>query len=108
MSAWVDINYRGFWDVPRIFFVRHGGQLYLFDCPFDDVIEDYPETYAVYEKPELTELDYAGSWAHLADKAVRRIGEVPLDNVKFDPTLRRQIDMAVLTALLPQPARTSG
>jgi hypothetical protein len=108
MSTWADINYRGFWDVPRIFFVRHDGRLYLFDCAFDDEVEDYPETYAVYEMPELTDADYAGSWVHLADNAVRRLGEVPLDQVQFDPTKRRQINTAIFAALTPRPEKTPG
>jgi hypothetical protein len=106
MTAWADINYRGFWDIPRIFFVRHGGQLYLFDCPFDDTIDDYPDSFTVYEMPELTEADYAGSWAHLADKAIRRVGEVPVASVTFDPTKRRQIDTAIFANLTPRPAGT--
>jgi hypothetical protein len=81
MSIWADINYRGFWDIPRIFFVRFDDRLYLFDCQFDDVVEDYPDVYAVYEMPELTEADFAGSWGHLADGAIRRLGEIPLDQV---------------------------
>jgi hypothetical protein len=105
MSAWADINYHDFWDQPRIFFVRHDGRLYLFDCAFDDETEDYPETYAVYEMPELTEADYAGSWAHLAERAVRRLAVISLDDVQFDPTKRRQIDTAVIDALMPRPAQ---
>jgi hypothetical protein len=108
MSAWADIDYRDFWDQPRIFFIRHDGRLYLFDCAFDNETEDFHDTYAIYEMPELTEADYAGSWAHLADKALRRLGEIPLTQVRFDPTKRRQIDTAVLTSLLPHSARTPG
>jgi hypothetical protein len=108
MSSWADIDYRDFWDQPRIFFVRHNGRLYLFDCAFDDETEDYPDTYTVYEMPELTEVDFAGSWAHLADKATRRLGEIPLDRVQFDPTKRRQIDTAILDALTPRPAPSPG
>ena len=104
MNAWADIDYRDFWDQPRIFFVRHDGRLYLFDCAFDDETEDYPETYAVYEMPNLTESDYAGSWAHLSDRAIRHLGEIPLDQVRFDPTRRRQIDTAVFATLIPRPA----
>jgi hypothetical protein len=108
MSDWADINYRDFWDQPRIFFVRNADRLYLFDCAFDDELEDYPDTYAVYEVPELTESDLAGSWAHLADKAIRRVGEISLDQVRFDPTKRRQIDTVIFASLVPQPARTAG
>ena len=75
---------------------------------FDDETEDYPESYTVYEMPELTEADYAGSWAHLADKAVRRLGEVLLDQLQFDPTKRLQINTAIFAALAPRPAIMPG
>ncbi|HEX4590173.1 MAG TPA: hypothetical protein VH120_09620, partial [Gemmataceae bacterium] len=90
------------------FFVRYDGRLYLFDCAFDDETEDYLGMYAVYEMPELTKADFAGSWAHLADKAVRRLGNIPLDQVQFDPTKRGQIDTAVFANLIPRPAATPG
>jgi hypothetical protein len=108
MSAWADIEYRDFWDQPRIFFVHHDGRLYLFDCPFDEETEDFQDTYTVYEMPELTGTDYAGSWAHLPDKAIRSVGEVPLDQVHFDPTKRRQIDTAIFANLISRPATTPG
>jgi hypothetical protein len=108
MSTWADIDYRDFWDVPRIFFVRHQGRLFLFDCPFNDDIEDYGETYTVYVMPELSEAEWGGSWAHLSQKATQRLGEIPIDQVQFDPSKRRQIDTAVLNALTLHPARTPG
>src|SRR2546421_11537120 len=108
MSTWADIRYLGFWDVPRIFLVRHGGQLFLFDCPFDEGLDDYPETYAVYLMPELTEAELAGSWHRLAEKAVQRLGEIPVSAVQFDPTRRRQIDTAILNTLPLQPHARPG
>jgi hypothetical protein len=108
MSAWADINYRGFWDVPRIFFVRHDDRLYLFDCPFDEGVEDYAENYQVYLMPEIPEADLPKDWTTLPARAIRRVGEVPVASVKFDPTKRRQIDTAILDALTPRPAHSPG
>lgn len=109
MTEWVDIiDYRDFWDVPRIFFVRHDGQLLLFDCPFDEEIEDHPDTYHVYLMPELAPNDLAGSWAHLSQRAIRLLGVIPIQDVAFDPTHRRQIDGSVLASVLPPPVRTLG
>jgi len=108
MSGWSDIDYRDFWDQPRIFFVCYEGQLILFDCAFDDEIEDYRDFYSVYLMPELSADDFAGSWAGLWRKAVRKLGETPLNRVHFDPTKRRQIDTSVLDSLLSHPARLSS
>ena len=105
MSRWVAINYREFWDVPRIFFAEDEGQLYLFDCPFDEETEDYPRDYQVYQMPELTETELSGSWENLERRAVRHLGQVPINRVDFDPTKRRQIDASILDAMI---ARTPG
>ena len=51
MNNAVPIEYLGFWDVPRNFLVRFQGKSYLFDCPFDDDLDDYPESYSVYSFP---------------------------------------------------------
>lgn len=98
MTRTVPISYREFWDVPRIFLAEEDGQLYLFDCPFDEATEDYPDEYRVYLMPHLTEPELAGSWAGLHRKAVREVGTVPISRVAFDPTRRKQIDAAVLDA----------
>jgi hypothetical protein len=95
----VPINYRDFWDVPRIFFAEHAGRLYLFDCQFDEDTEDYPESYQVFLMPPLTDLDFAGSWADLWRKAVRKVGDVPVAAVRFDPTRRQAIGAEVFDLL---------
>jgi hypothetical protein len=108
MSGWSDIDYRDFWDQPRIFFVHHEGHLILFDCAFDNEREDYRGFYSVYLMPELSADDFSGSWAGLGLRAARKLGEIPLTRVQFDPTKRRQIDVSVLDSLLARPARLSG
>ncbi|MBX9625825.1 MAG: hypothetical protein K2X82_18640 [Gemmataceae bacterium] len=96
MTRWVPIDYRDFWDVPRIFFAAAGGDLFLFDCPFDEEVEDFPNDYRVHRMPPLTPDDRAGSWAELHRKAVRELGTVPVTAVTFDPTKRKFIDGAIL------------
>jgi hypothetical protein len=99
MSHWATIKYREFWDVPRIFLVQHQGKLFLFDCPFDEATEDYPDQYRVYILPELTDDELAGSWDKLSSQATRFLGEVPVNSVLFDPTKRKEIDTKVLDDL---------
>jgi hypothetical protein len=112
MSQWVPINYRDYWDVPRIFFAQYGGVLYLFDCQFDRDLEDYPESYRVFRMPALSRGDYEGSWEHLWKRADEFLGEVPVAAVRFDPTRRAAIDAGAFDAIRPasqlpaaQPAR---
>ena len=94
------IEYRDFWDVPRIFFVRKNGVLLLFDCEFNDQKEDYSDEYKVYIMPELP----AGeSWKGIFERATEYLGNVPVDKVNFDETRRKfiQDDLAFLIPLTP-------
>lgn len=108
MTDMIPIQYRDFWDVPRIFFTHYRGSLYLFDCPFDDEVEDYPNEYRVYLMPPLSPTDLAGSWADLWERAVRDLGSVPITAVAFDDTKRRQIAASVFDQLPATAVRLSG
>lgn len=104
MSDWIPIRYLGFWDVPRNFLVRWNEELLLFDCPFDDELDDYPDDYTVYQMPELLVRDIESNWAALPDKAVRVIGTVAVAAVQFDGTKRRAIQTGVFARLVSTPA----
>lgn len=101
------IQYRDFWDVPRVFLTHVEGKNYLFDCPFDDSLEDYPTHYHVYEMPALSKLQLKGSWLNLRNLAIAEIGTVPVQSVHFDPTRRQSIDLAIFNELLGQTASHS-
>jgi hypothetical protein len=103
-KGWVPIHYREVWDVPRIFVVRYGNRFLLFDCPFDEAIEDYPDSYHVYLMPPLTEQDLTGSWGHLAERAIEHLADVPISHVQFDPTKRQSVDAALLDELIARRA----
>jgi hypothetical protein len=92
MSKWVAIKYREFYDVPRIFLVEHRGRLLLFDGLFNEAIDEYPNDYKVYLMSPLRDEDTSGSWLGLRDKAIRPLGTIPVANLRFDSTHRREID----------------
>ncbi len=108
---WATIRYRDFYDIPRIFITAHDGKQYLFDCPFDDELDDYSDRYRVYQLPAISEDDLKGSWERLSERAVRLLGVVPVAEVQFDPTKRQRLDTAVIEALLarhdPQSTRVA-
>ena len=56
-ETWAPIRYRDFYDVPRIFLANYRGRLYLFDCPFDEETEDFPDFYHVYTMPPIPDED---------------------------------------------------
>ncbi len=99
---WAAIRYRDFYDVPRIFITALDGKQYLFDCPFDDELDDYSDRYCVYQLPVILDDDLEGSWERLPDRAVCLLGAVPVAEVQFDPTKRERINTTVIEGLLGQ------
>jgi hypothetical protein len=90
------IKYRGFWDVPRIFLTRYKGQLFLFDCAFDEQLEDYPDTYEVFLLPDIRDDEWPQDWTTLQAKAIRSLGSVPVSRIQFDATKRQSIETSIL------------
>lgn len=93
MSEWTEIIYRDFYDVPRVFLTRRGDRYLLFDCPFDEALDDYPTIYKVYLMADLPDERLGGSWVDIHHEAERYLGEIPVDRVSFDPTRRRTVDL---------------
>lgn len=109
--SWATIQYRDFYDVPRIFIASYDGTGYLFDCVFDDEIDDYANRYRVYQLPPIPDEDLEGSWEDLSERAERLLGSVPVAEVHFDPTKRQRINTTVIETLLahrdPQSTRVA-
>lgn len=105
MSVPVPIKYLGYYDVPRNFIVRYRGNTLLFDCAFDETLDDYWEYYKVYVLPPLRDEELPKDWTTLPARATGYLGQVPIGRVQFDPSRRKSIDSAVLDELLAhQPA----
>src|SRR5262245_53453171 len=100
MSTWVPIEYREFWDIPRVFIARYKGKTILFDCVFDECTEDFPDSYTAYLLPSLEDRDLAGSWDKLSALAIQSLGTVSVSSVRFDASKRREVDGAILDELL--------
>lgn len=102
--SWLTIRYRDFYDLPRIFITTHNGELYLFDCPFDEDRDDYSDRYTVNQLPPLSEEELQGSWEHLPERAACVLGTVPVAQVQFDTTKRNSIDTAILEEMIADRA----
>jgi hypothetical protein len=98
-GEWLSIRHRDFYDVPRLVVVEYQGVVYVFDSPFDDELDDYPDHYTVYRLPrsELRRLD-AASWEGLA-AAGEELGRIPVADVEFDATRRERLNAAVFGRL---------
>jgi hypothetical protein len=93
------IQYRDFWDVPRVFVTSYQGRHYLFDCPFNDELDEYPDHYEVFLTNSLPAEVLNGSWMNIRDQAIHHLGQVPVKSVQFDETMREEIDAGILKQL---------
>ena len=100
MSQRVPIEYRGFWDVPRIFLAHYEGHTFLFDCAFDQELDDYPDTYKVFLLPEIRDDELPQDWTTLHRRVLTYLGDFPVSDVSFDATRRQSIDSRPLDILL--------
>jgi hypothetical protein len=99
MKRWTPIKYRDFYDIPRIFLAETPEQVFLFDCPFNEEQDEYETTFKVYLMPAVGEQELAGSWKDLPRTATRLLGEIRTSDVEFDPTLRQQVNLEVVSRL---------
>jgi hypothetical protein len=88
----IEIEYREFYDYPRLFLVSLQGRDYFFDASFDDQIDDYPEVYQVDLMPTVSTEQRAGSWMDLRKLAIQHVGATNVDELHFDPTRRRYVE----------------
>ena len=102
ISKMIPFRYIEFYDVPRGIVLRYRGKLLLLQSAFNEDLDDYPDTYSVYELPESVELAGCGSWHFLENKELDRIGEIPVKALRFDSTKRKTLEPSVLDDLLPE------
>ena len=102
MSEMAPIKYMGFYDVPRIFITHYAGETFLFDCPFDEELEDDSDTYKVYMLPSINDEDLPKDWTSLHTRATHYLGEVPVKSVHFDQTRRKSVDTSIIDQLTKQ------
>jgi hypothetical protein len=99
MPTWVGFEYREFFDVPRSIVLSVEDRLVLLESPFSDESSAYSDDYELYLLPR--DVDLTGSWTELSATAIRRLGAIPVTHVQFDPTRRRQLNIASLRPLIP-------
>jgi hypothetical protein len=87
--------YGNFHDVPRcIVVLDRDFVLWLFDCPFDEALDEYREEYAVYRiGTDTLDAKRALRAQSVMDAlpAEAYVGTVPVQNVEFDPTYRHTL-----------------
>lgn len=97
MRSLASFSYREFYDVPRMIVLRRGGSLILLESMFEAGRDEYSDNYRVFVLPDIELQD---SWEGLSSKATKFLGEIPICDVKFDSTLRKEIDPELIDRLL--------
>ena len=100
MSKKIPFIYREFYDLPRMIVVRHKGSVILLESAFDAETDDYSDRYSVFVLPEVSEDVLQQSWEGLSSKAKRFLGHIPVQDINFDSTLRKEIDTELIDDLL--------
>ena len=100
MSLKTSFVYRDFYDVPRMIVFHHKGSLILLDSPFDTDADEYSDTYGVFVLPNMSPDALQGSWENLSSAATKFVGQILVRDVKFDPTMRKEIDTDLIDDLL--------
>ena len=97
--AWRPFEYRDFWEVPRLIVLSLGGVEYLLDSEFDEVADGYAAFYKVYRMPPSPDPRQPAPEQQSAEDPVY-LGSIRVDRMRFDPSLRAELDDAPLMALL--------
>jgi hypothetical protein len=100
MSAMIPFRYSGFWDVPRHILLRYRDTWLFLYSAFDDDLDDYSETYAVYRLPPSIEPRLeTESWGFVFEMTDDCIGTIKVKDVRFDDTKRASLEPSCLEEL---------
>jgi len=90
-------SYGWYWDVPRCIALRYKGKHFLLQSAFDEDLDDYPSDYSVYVVPEPADDSLpVCSPEFLGKTPMSCVGQIPIDQVTFDSTKRKELDASIL------------
>jgi hypothetical protein len=100
----IPFRYIEFYDVPRTVAIAYKNRLFLLQSAFDEERDEYPSQYTVYALPHSAARQVSsGSWKFLEEISLKPLGEIPIENVKFDSTRRKSLDASVLDEFVGLP-----
>ena len=108
MAEMTPFTYGGFYDVPRCLSLRYRGRLFILQSAFDKDLDEYPPDYSVYIVPESAiGSSPLCSPEFLSNTPMTCIGRLPIDQVTFDQSRRKEIDASILDSLVANQERTA-
>ena len=96
-------RYGGFYDVPRCLYLKYRGINFLLQSEFDEHADEYPGEYSVYVVPESAHSLVPCSPEFLSTP-MACIGQIPVDQVIFDATKRKELDASILDQFIRESA----
>lgn len=95
--AWIDFEYRDFWEVPRLIVFTVGAAEYMLDSEYDEATGSYAAEYKLYRMPPIPD---PHAPAPEVEEERRLLGSIPVAELAFDETRRQRFDDAPLRALM--------
>jgi hypothetical protein len=96
----VPFKYGGFWDVPRYIFLTVDGTELLLEAGFDDALDEYSPDYRVYVLPSGLDSGSLFPWLESPVSESHYLGSIPVNEIQFDESKRKEIEIAPLIKLL--------
>jgi hypothetical protein len=101
MAEMTPFRYGYFYDVPRCISLRYRGTHFLLQSAFDEDLDEYPTGYSIYIVPESADDSLpVCSPEFLSNTPMVCIGQIPIDQVTFDPSKRKELDASFLDGLI--------
>ena len=98
-EGWVSMQYRDFYDVPRLVVVEYATRSYLLDTAFNEGSDDYADYYTIYRLPnDAVAMLEKPSWEQLPSVG-EEMGRVRVKDVKFDQTKRQRLNPSLFRRL---------
>jgi hypothetical protein len=108
MAEMTPFDYGWFYDVPRCISLRYRGRRFLLQSAFDENLDEYPGEYSVYIVPESADDSRpVCSPEFLSNTPMACIGQIPVDEVIFDPSKRKELDASILDSLVAGQGHTT-
>ena len=97
MAIMTPFKYGSFYDVPRSIILSYRDMMFLLLSNFDEDLDDYQTEYSLYVIPAMVQESVRqGSWEFLRNTPMTCIGRIPVHNVLFDSTKRKELDASFL------------
>ena len=108
MVEMTTFKYGGFYDVPRCLYFRYRGRRFLLQSAFDEDLDEYPTDYSVYILPEsVGDSVLVCTPEFFSNTPMACIGQIPIDQVTFDPTKRKELDASIFDSFVVDQTQRS-